>query len=231
MTIRKPIVGKKFSRLTVEEEFVADKGYTVKAKCLCDCGNSIVVIKQNLTRGFTKSCGCLNKELAKQRETTHGMSNTREYGIWRGLINRCHNKNVASYRYYGGAGLYVCDRWRYSFENFYADMGACPPGFSIERLSNDNGYTPNNCVWADKTRQSRNRRVTKWLTFHGETLPLSAWAEKAGIKERTLHARIIDRGWSVEAALTTPVKGVPTNLHTVTSSAQSRNGKHSTRNA
>lgn len=141
----------------------------------------------------------------------HGKKRTRVYRIWSGIINRCTNPNEPAYPDYGGRGISVCDRWR-AFPNFYADMGDPLPGMSIERVDNDRGYEPNNCKWATRTEQNRNKRSCRLLTMGGETKTLVEWAEQYGLKARTLSQRLII-GWPVEAAITTPIirkrAGVP----------------------
>ena len=58
----KNITGKRFGRLLVLEEAGRDKFNNVLWKCLCDCGTMKVINSNNLRRGDTKSCGCLNRE-------------------------------------------------------------------------------------------------------------------------------------------------------------------------
>ena len=152
------MTGKRFGRLVVLREAGRDNDRNVLWKCLCDCGNIKVVSGRHLRTDNTKSCGCLHIELLTQSNTTHGMTGTPEYIIWAGMIKRCTNKNSEAYRYYGGRGIKVCDRWL-SFENFYKDMGDRPEGLSIDRKDNDKGYYLENCRWATPVEQASNRRM------------------------------------------------------------------------
>jgi hypothetical protein len=92
---------------------------------------------------------------------THGMKNTVTYVRWQEAKKRCHSPNNKRYPQYGARGITVCDRWRESFEAFLADMGECPPGLTLERLDNERGYEPGNCVWANREQQAQNRRCNK----------------------------------------------------------------------
>ena len=53
--------GTKFSRLTVIEALIDEKGHT-KYKCQCDCGNTTITTAAKLKDGTTSSCGCFRKE-------------------------------------------------------------------------------------------------------------------------------------------------------------------------
>lgn len=93
------------------------------------------------------------------RPVTHGMTNTKIYRLWQGMIQRCYNPMADNYARYGGRSIKVCDRWRYSFENFYEDMGERPEGHSLDRIDNNGDYTPENCKWATFTEQRLNTRL------------------------------------------------------------------------
>jgi hypothetical protein len=92
----------------------------------------------------------------------HGMWGSSEYKTWKDMRRRCANSNHKDYPRYGGRGIKVCDRWRDSFANFYADMGARPAGTTLDRYPNGDGnYEPSNCRWATRLEQSQNRAATK----------------------------------------------------------------------
>jgi hypothetical protein len=133
-----------------------------------------------------------------------------EYAIWNNLIARCTNPNNSRYARYGGRGIVVCERWAADFVNFLADMGRRPsPAHSIDRIDNDCGYGPDNCRWATRKEQCRNRSSSRFLEFRGEAKTSAEWAEDLGIGQSTLHFRL-KQGWSVERALTQPVRAMVT---------------------
>ena len=152
--------GDRFGKLTVIRE-VAHIGDRRAFKLWCDCGNTCVVKLINLSRGKTRSCGCL----AYANRRTHGMSRTPTYTVWVSMIGRCENPNNTSYANYGGRGIKVCERWREA-ANFFADMGPRPSSkHEINRIDNDGDYEPGNVEWTkDGTAQGRNRRKQKNAT-------------------------------------------------------------------
>jgi len=124
---------------------------------------------------------------------THGMSDDPIFGVWQGMLNRCRNKNVKSYQDYGGRGIYVCDRWQgeRGLENFIADMGQRPSELhSIERIDNGGPYSPDNCRWATREEQVKNKRNNHHITANGETLTLQEWARRLGCSHATILMRI-----------------------------------------
>lgn len=153
--------GERFGRLTVKNKTDKRKDNRIVWLCQCDCGNHMEVTSNALKSGKTRSCGCLSAELSSLRNSTHGMSASREYSAWQGLKNRCNAPNSHSYENYGGRGIKVHPRWQDSFEAFYSDMGECPDGYTIDRINNDGDYEPGNCRWADRNVQQFNRRTPK----------------------------------------------------------------------
>lgn len=168
-------------------------------KCECDCGQKRLVIQYNLTSGKTVSCGCFNRD----RMTTHGQSRTNTYSIWATMIARCHDSGSKDYPVYGAAGISVCKRWRESYPNFLADMGARPSKqHSLDRYPNVRGnYEPGNVRWATNKQQNVNRRNTVRVTLGGQTKPLTEWCELRGINYNTAYHRIFMAGWSPDRAL------------------------------
>lgn len=174
--------------------------------CLCYCGNTTSVHVDSLTRGLTTSCGCLQREGAAQRKTTHGKTKTRLHRIWTNILTRCSNPNSPSFKNYGGRGISICAEWRGSFEAFARDVGEPPSRHhSIDRWPNrDGNYEPGNTRWATAQEQGRNRRGLIEVNFRGRHVCLTEAAEMAGIAYATVYHRIVKHGWPVDRALSVP---------------------------
>lgn len=174
--------------------------------CKCDCGNEIVVSGHNLSKALsnpnstagTRSCGCLMGKGGLK----HGQSETNVYRAWNSMIQRCTNPNSTAYASYGGRGIKVCDEWL-TFEGFVKEMGERQDDMTLERINNELSYSKDNCKWATRKEQANNRRTNVKLEYNGKVMNISQWASEFGLSKVSLKARI-ERGWSVERALTTP---------------------------
>lgn len=199
-------VGSRFGRLTVTEsgKLVGRNRYWI---CKCDCGNLKEIAYSSLTKGASKSCGCLHSELAAARLTTHGKSKTSEYNVFLGMHQRCEDVNHHAYKNYGGRGIGVCPEWE-SFERFFLDMGESNGG-SIERKDNNKGYSLENCIWDTRKAQANNRRSNIQIEFKNKTQTIQQWSEELGISYWTLRSRIVILNWPIKRALTEPIRKKP----------------------
>lgn len=189
----------KFNRLTVLERIKPN--YPTKWKCRCDCGNITFVTSGGLKTGNTQSCGCLNKELAAKRVSTHGMSKSSEYRSWSHMKGRCYNPTDTFYKNYGGRGITICEEWRKSFSAFYKYMGTKPHKTdSIDRINNAGNYEPGNVRWADRKTQNNNKKTNHFITINGTTKSIAQWAKTKKVPQYLITNRL-RRGWSPQDAV------------------------------
>jgi len=125
--------------------------------------------------------------------TKHGMTGSRQYNTWMGIKARClREKGQQNYKYYGGRGIKICDRWKDSFENFWEDMkSGYTDEMTIERINVNRDYEPSNCKWIKGVAQKYNRRSNVILTIYGIAKPLIEWADEYGIDRTVLYSRAI----------------------------------------
>lgn len=206
------LMGRRFSRwLVIGRAESADRRRRPRWSCRCDCGVVRDVCAETLTRGVSRSCGCLQRDtVSKHGHAKHGEKRSLMFGIWVGMIQRCDNPNAAGYATYGARGVSVCPRWRSSFAAFLEDMGPRPsPKHSIDRIDNDGIYEPANCRWATREQQSCNMSTNRHIVFDGKRLTIAEWARETGMPRATIDYRIRS-GWSAAEALTSPAnKGRP----------------------
>lgn len=211
MSAIRDFTGERIGRLIVvgrTYDFIQPSGRKrMQWECLCTCGNTTLVLSDNLRKGHTKSCGCLVVDsctLVGSTYATHRRSRSREWWAWLSARQRCFNPSSMAYKYYGARGIKVCDRWADSFPAFYADMGRAPEGMTLERLDVNGDYCPDNCVWASRKAQARNRRTTVHVNYRGRVRPLCELAEEHGLERELVYDRFKRQGWSIEKTLNTP---------------------------
>jgi hypothetical protein len=218
MMVGANVIGNVFGLLTVKGEVPKGERRHHRRRtmiCECVCGSIKIVDLQHLTLGNTRACGgkCSRdasfKEIQRKGATVHGEAgNSRrstEYGTWACMNERCASKSSRAYKYYGGRGIKVCDRWKNDFAAFLHDMGRKPsPKHSLDRIDNDGNYEPGNCRWATAKQQTTNRRNTIFLTAFGQKKPVAVWAAETGMPYASLVARLQD-GWTPEKIVSQPI--------------------------
>lgn len=185
--------------------------------CRCKCGTEKTVAELSLKNGSSKSCGCYFytnevKQKISEGQKTHGYSKTRLYKIWIGIKTRCYgNPNRYGYNDYGGRGIKMCSEWKNNFlpfrewalNNGYdetAKKGKC----TIDRIDVNGDYSPENCRFISIKEQMNNRRKTTFITYKGQTKPMSEWCKEYGIKINTAHKRI-KMGWDLDKVFNEPI--------------------------
>ena len=198
---------KRFGRWLVLNKVESTKGGLARWLCICDCGTQKIVIGSNLLRGMTTSCGCYNKEKAKERLQTHGKTNTRIYRIWQDMKHRCNYKNNDNFYWYGNKGIKVCKEWELDFLRFYewSINNGYEENLTLDRINAEEDYCPDNCRWVNITAQQNNRKDNIRIEYHGKNQTLSEWSKELGINRITLWNRLFTSKWSVEKAFTTKV--------------------------
>lgn len=212
MGIRKDLTGQRFGRLTAISSRMDSDNRRCVWLCKCDCGNYKEFKSATLISGRAQSCGCLHNEIISKMSTTHGMSKTRLYSVWKGMRTRCYNPNSKSYKNYGGRGILICDEWKNDFLSFY--LWAFANGYNpnakhfectLDRIDVDGNYCPENCRWVSNTQQANNTRSVSRYTINGVEHTMTDWCNIYSIPKENVQARL-QLGWDFEKAVSTPVK-------------------------
>jgi hypothetical protein len=210
----KDLTNQKFERLTIiRRDFNKKRIYWI---CDCECGTKNLSIRGDLLRlGNTKSCGCLQKEKAKEagklnRKYEEGIIKSSEYYAWSGMIQRCTNSNSESFHNYGKRGITVFNMWtgKAGFKEFYNYIGSKPDEtYSLDRVNVNGNYEPGNVRWASPDVQNQNKRITVIQSleeaniirkeFSTGEFTLSEIAEKYNCAISTIGRVIQNKTWTI----------------------------------
>jgi hypothetical protein len=206
------VPGERHGRLTIigesESKISGNQLYRM-VQCRCDCGKIGSIRLSSLRTGNTTSCGCHAAEVAKQNglnSKTHGLSQHSLYDVWTGMKQRCYDQNHRRYHRYGGRGITVCEAWYNNVESFYewAMASGYQEGLEIDRIDNNQGYSPDNCRWVTPKENQRNRSDNVVVEFKGRIACLIDHCEALDLTYSTVYQRINNYGWSTDLALSTP---------------------------
>lgn len=127
----------------------------------------------------------VNAKPSRAEKTPSGQDGERgSRNTWSWMKFRCYNPKCHGFNNYGGRGIKMCDRWKHSFDDFFADMGPRPIAHVIDRIDVNGDYTPPNCRWIHKTLSTRNQRRI--------TIPYEAGESSAA------HQTKVYRAWAKE---------------------------------
>lgn len=156
--------------------------------CKCRCGTVRSVIKETLVTGRSKSCGCYVPN-RKGINKKHGMSTSRIYRIYAGMLARCRAKKGDMYRLYVSRGITVCDEWEHSFDSFreWALKNGYSDSLTIDRINNDLGYSPDNCRWVTMDVQQSNKTTNIYVMYNNEKWCLRTLCKKIGYPYSSAH--------------------------------------------
>ncbi len=205
-SLKNDLTGRRFSRVLVLSR-APNKNGRVRYSCICDCGTKFETLGQHLVGGSTKSCGCLNRELASDRMKVMNHvsydTNTRLYRTWKNMKNRVRQFHRNSKRYFE-RGISVCDEWQ-SFEPFmkWALNNGYSDGLTLDRIDNNKGYSPENCRFVDMTIQGNNKENNHYVLFRGEKLTIAEISRRYGISYGLIKDRVY-RGVCGEALIEPP---------------------------
>lgn len=179
--------------------------------CVCDCGRRTRVACGALFSGATRSCRCLQRDVTRQRQLTHGESKgsrrTNLYKRWQSMISRCYYPTEKNRAGYAGRGITICDEWRHSYESFrdWALANGFAEHLTIDRTDNDKGYSPENCRWVPFVVNANNTQASRWIEALGDRQSLAMWGRdpRCAVSAGTLRARL-KVGVDPDTAVTTP---------------------------
>lgn len=193
-------IGKKQFNYTVIDIVRRDGRRRDELKCLCNCGKTFYLYPYMFGKEMYKSCGCYKAKKINKFNRSHGGSKNPLYQEYLSMVQRCYRKEHKAYASYGGRGITVCQEWLDAPQAFYdwvESVGGRPKGYTLDRVDNSKGYSPDNCKFVSIHDQSRNKRSNIKLTHNGVTKCLTDWALEYGVNNETARQRY-HKGYTFE---------------------------------
>lgn len=217
----KDLTGEKFDKWNVVGFAGLNKDLKSTWWCYCDCDKDkyYILVGTELSRGKTKSCGCLIAEENIRRSTlwkeaykynVDKKTIKRLHAIFNSMKERCYNLLSKDFPSYGQRGIKIYDKWllnvdefvKWSMDNGYQD------NLSIDRIDVNGDYEPSNCRWITLKEQARNKRTTIYIEYKGEKRTLLSVLEENGIRNNynAYRDRIVRYKWDIERAIREPIR-------------------------
>lgn len=201
------------SLLTLIELLPIEKRKPRKGLYRCVCGNIKAIREHEVRTLKVLSCGCLISKTQKELHLTHGLSKHPLYGVWKAMVDRCHNPGNKQFPDYGALGIVVCEVWRNDFVSFYdwclnngwkrglhLDKDYIP----MKRGEKPKLYSPETCCFLVRKRNNAHKKNSIMVEFNGVMISLVEVAEKYGLRPRFVRGRMKKFNWDLNKALITP---------------------------
>lgn len=199
------LTGKKLHRWTVLSKWKITPSKNIYYFCRCECGNEKEVAYSSLKNWDSKSCWCLKKEKDGKASITHWMRKSRAYSCWHNMKRRCYYEKCTQYKNYWGRWITYDKKWE-TFEGFWEDMQEWySDDKSLDRKDNNWNYCKQNCRWATRSEQARNRADNIIIIHNWEKRIFKDWMIHLWLNKSTVDTRIYEMGWSYEKALFTKI--------------------------
>lgn len=196
------LVGRIFGTLTVIRFDPDCRPERTRWFCKCKCGTEKSIMTQNLISGDVRSCG---RGLCHPNAKHGGrIKRDPEYSAWCSMKQRCYDTSCKNYHLWGGRGITICPQWKNNYPQFLADVGKRPSSrHCLDRKDNNGHYEPGNVRWVLPVVQQNNKRSNRIIEYRGIRKSAAQWS-LAICSNRNLVSHRIDKGWSVELAVTQP---------------------------